>query len=231
MVFGRELLPDETDFPIWREEFYKRWDQLYERVTEQIKGDSVSKLNTPYCYELINKKVHEFSKKTMDKIQKIKFVTRKSLLRVEGAKVAGAFTGTKILRVSLMLGWVQDLEEVVHEALTQFDEYLSGVRTVLQSMTRVKPGKTIARLSTVVRGFIPPPRTTDVSSDSESADAPEEEEESDSEREPETDDEGAGNTKPPAAAGNFVPPAENSSPAAAGNFMPPAENSSTAAGL
>jgi hypothetical protein len=149
MVFGHKLLHDKNGFSIWRNEFYKEWDQLSERVRNQINGNVLSKLNAPYCHELINEMVREVSKNTFEDIKNIKLITNNPLPKPD------SYDPMKVLRVYLLLGWFKKLESAVQDALQQFNQFLSSPRTVSQSMTRVKPGKTFASLTFTIKNFDP----------------------------------------------------------------------------
>jgi hypothetical protein len=222
ILLCKELLPNAADFVILREEYFKRWETTRMQINKRLNTDALIRCSAAACIKKINKRVAKFARSTFDRIHAIKYMTKDSLMK---SKKAGAFTGTKILRISLIVGWINDLIDVVHGAVFEFEEWLDGCRHMFQQFSYEKPRDIVERMARVVDGFEAVHDVAGGSSDSENAGK-----ETDSEDEEEWDEEEVVIAKP--ATTTEPSAAENTKePSAAKNTEEPSDNTSNVAGL
>ena len=215
-----ELLPNASDSVILREEYFKRWDKLRAEINERLNGDALIKCSAAVCIKKVNKRVAKFARATFDRIHAIKYMTKDSLMK---SKRAGAFTGTKILRVSLVVGWINDLADVVFEAVYEFEEWLNGARAMYKQVSHENPRALVERMALMIDNFEPVHDIVGSSSDSEKV-----ENDSESEDGDESDSEEEADAAKPANAESVetIEPAaaETTEPAAAETAEPAAAN-------
>ena len=152
MVIGKTLLTKKDDISIWVEAFYNEWDQIKKRAEIKLAGNPLTKGFEPMYYEKINAAVRDMAEKSMTLIMNIKFVTPKSSLELKGAR-PGHISETKITRISLMLGWVNDLENAVDSTIKAFFKYLQSVAVVKGNMTSSGRKTVLTILGMKIPGF------------------------------------------------------------------------------
>lgn len=131
MVIGKNLLTKEEDSLIWIEAFYNEWDKSKSAWEQKLKSRADSKGFELIFYDRLDAAVQKMAKKTMTLIMNIKFVTPTKLLESQDT----SYSAMKIMRVRLMMGWVDDLKKEVDLAVKNFFVYLDSVATVARSMT------------------------------------------------------------------------------------------------
>jgi hypothetical protein len=107
-------------------------------------------------------------------------MTKDSLMK---SKKKGAFTGTKIVRISLIVGWINDLIAVVDKAVHEFEEWLDGARALYHQVSHEKTRDLVGRLRQAVAGFETVHDVVEGLSDSEKAENESETEDEDDEGE------------------------------------------------
>ena len=166
MVIGKTLLSKNNDISIWVEAFYNEWDRLKKQAESKLKGNPLTKGFERMYYEKLNAAVRKMAEKSMTLIMNIKFVTPSSFLELKGAK-PGYITETKITRISLMMGWVSDLEKAVDSAIKAFFKFLESIVVVKENMTSTRRKTVLTLLGRKIPDF-----GMEISHDSDGGDSP-----------------------------------------------------------
>lgn len=151
MVIGKNLLP-KTDISIWVEVYYNAWDRIKEDSINKLSANPIAKGFELMYFEKLNAAVRDMAEKSMTLIMNIKFVTPSSSLEVKGAK-PGHVSETKITRISLMMGWVCDLEKAVESAIKAFFKYMHSVYVVRTNMTSSRRKTVLTLLGKKIPAF------------------------------------------------------------------------------